>query len=391
VAAADWRLVFLVNLPIGIAAVLLSRRLIVESRAAERRRMPDLLGALLFALAVGALVLAIVKGQDWGWTSAAVMSSFGVAIVLGALFAQRCTWHRSPIVDLPLLRNRSLTAANLMTVIAAAGYYGYTLSNVLFLTYVWHYSALKAGLALTPGPIVAAAVAGPSSKLVLRVGHRPVLVAGGLIWGGAVLWFVARVGVAPAFLSEWLPGIVLLGIGAGILFPNLTSAAVAAAPEHSFATATGLNSVARQVGAAFGVALVVAIIGTPSPLQALNAFRDAWSFGSACLFAAGLGCLLVGRLSVGSTPSLGAAARMVFQRSAPEPVVAQPPRARRAIKVVGELPLTRAESSAEFFARVPLFRGLEAALRDALAARTETVHVAAGQWLFRQGDAGDAM
>src|SRR5436190_9829398 len=126
------------------------------------------------------------------------MCSFGAAIVLGAVFARRCTWHRSPIVDLRLLRNRSLTAANGMTVIAAAGYYGYTLSNVLFLTYVWHYSALKAGLALTPGPFVAAAVAGPSSKLVLRVGHRPVLVAGGLIWGTAVLWFVERVGVAPA-------------------------------------------------------------------------------------------------------------------------------------------------------------------------------------------------
>ena len=391
VAAAGWRLVFLVNLPIGVAAVVFARRFVVESRAAERRRMPDLFGALLFAVAVGALVLAIVKGQDWGWTSAAVISSFVVAITLGGLFVRRCTRHRSPIVDLRLFRIRSVTAANGMTVIAAAGYYGYTLSNVLFLTYVWHYSALKAGLALTPGPFVAAAVAGPSSKLVLRVGHRPVLVAGGLIWGAAVLWFVERVGLAPAFLRQWLPGIVLLGIGAGILFPNLTSAAVAAAPEQSFATATGVNSVARQVGAAVGIAVVVAIIGMPSSLDVLNAFRDAWSFGSACLFAAGIGCLLVGRLSTGSTPSLGAAARMVFQSSSTEPVVATPPRARRAITVAGQAPLTRAESSAEFFARVPLFSGLEPDLRDELAARTETVHLAAGQWLFRQGDSGDAM
>ena len=391
VAAAGWRLVFLVNLPIGVAAVVFARRFVVESRAAERRRMPDLFGALLFAVAVGALVLAIVKGQDWGWTSAAVIGSFVVAITLGGLFVRRCTRHRSPIVDLRLFRIRSVTAANGVTVIAAAGYYGYTLSNVLFLTYVWHYSALKAGLALTPGPFVAAAVAGPSSKLVLRVGHRPVLVAGGLIWGTAVLWFVERVGLAPAFLSQWLPGIVLLGIGAGILFPNLTSAAVAAAPEQSFATATGVNSVARQVGAAVGIAIVVAIIGMPSSLDVLNAFHNAWSFGSACLFAAGLGCLLVGRLSTGSTPSLGAAARMVFQSSSTEPVAATPARARRAITVAGQAPLTRAESSAEFFARVPLFSGLEPELRDELAARTETVHLAAGHWLFRQGDSGDAM
>ena len=112
-----------------------------------------------------------------------------------------------------------------MTIIAAAGFYGYTLTNVLFLTGVWRYSALQAGLALTPGPFVAAAVAGPTSRLAQRIGHRPVLVAGGLIWGGAVLWFVERVGVQPDFLGEWLPGIVLLGIGAGTLFPNLSGVA----------------------------------------------------------------------------------------------------------------------------------------------------------------------
>jgi EmrB/QacA subfamily drug resistance transporter len=391
VALADWRLVFIVNLPIGIAAVVLSRRLLVESRAAERRRLPDLLGALTFALAVGALVLAIVKGQDWGWASAQVIGALLVAIVLGAVFARRCMWHRSPIVDLRLLRIRSLSAANGMTTVAAAGYYGYTLANVLFLTYVWHYSVLKAGLSLTPGPFVAAAVAGPTSKLVLRIGHRPVLVAGGLIWGSAVLWFVERVGASPAFLSEWLPGMVLLGMGAGTLFPNLTSAAVAAAPEERFATATGMNSVARQVGAAFGVALVVAIIGTPSPSQVMTAFDNAWTFGSLCLFAAGIGCLLVGRVSFAASPSLGAAARTVLLSSDAQPAVSHSPRARRAISALQQAPPTRAETPDEFFARVPLFGEVEPALRSELAKRTETVHVAAGHWLFRQGDAADAM
>ena len=77
-----------------------------------------------------------------------------------------------------------------------------------------------------------------------------------------------------------------------------------------FATATGLNSVSRQVGAALGVALVVAIIGTPSPLHALAAFDDAWTFGAACMFVAGIGCLLVGRV-VTEAPALGEAARLV--------------------------------------------------------------------------------
>lgn len=394
VAADNWRLVFLVNLPIGGAAIVLARRQLVESRAPGRRQLPDLPGAALFGIAVAALVLGVVKGQEWGWGSPRIIGSFAVAVVLGAVFVRRCTWHRSPIVDLTLLRIRTFSAANGMTIIAAAGFYGYTLTNVLFLTGVWRYSVLQAGLALTPGPFVAAAVAGPTSRLVQRIGHRPVLVAGGLIWGGAVMWFVEEVGTAPDFLGEWLPGILMLGVGAGTLFPNLSGAAVAAAPGESFATATGLNSVARQLGAALGVALVIAIIGTPSPLQAHAAFDHAWTFGAVCLFVAGIGCLLVGRLQSEPSPTLGDAARVVLRRAPPDGSGAAPdltpPRARRAITVDESAP-ARAESIADFLANVPLFAGLEPSLREALAQRTRTIRLRAGEWLFREHAAGDAM
>ncbi len=81
---------FLVNLPIGVAAVVLARRRLVESRTPGRRRMPDLLGALLFALAIAALVLGVVKGQEWGWGSARIVGSFAAAVALGAVFVWRC-------------------------------------------------------------------------------------------------------------------------------------------------------------------------------------------------------------------------------------------------------------------------------------------------------------
>jgi NTE family protein len=393
VAADDWRLVFLVNLPIGAAAIVLARRQLLESRTPGRRRLPDLLGALALALAVAALVLGVVKGQEWGWGSGRIIGSFVVAAGLGAVFAWRCTWHRSPLIDLGLLRMRTFTAANAMTVVASAGFYGYTLCNVLFLTGVWRYSVLDAGLALTPGPFVAAAVAGPTSRMVQRVGHRPVLVAGGLIWGGGVLWLIERVGTRPEFLSQWLPGIVLLGIGAGTLFPNLSGAAVAAAPGETFATATGLNSVARQVGAALGVAVVIAIIGTPTPRTAHAAFDHAWSFGAACLIAAGLGCLFVGRVAVERAPALGEAARLLLRKQAPEIVPAAPaPRARRAIALnPAAAGSPHAWSLADFLGQVPLFADLERSLRDAVAARMSAVRIGAGEWLFREGDPGDAM
>jgi NTE family protein len=393
VAAANWRLVFLVNLPIGLTAAILARRRLIESRTPGRREMPDLLGALLFAIAIGALVLGVVKGQDWGWEDPRIIVAFATAVCAGLVVVWRCTWHRSPIIELTLLRIRTFSAANGMTVVGAAGFYGYTLANVLFLTGVWGYSVLRAGLALTIGPLVAVAIAGPASRLVERVGHRPVLVAGGVIWSFGLVWFVQRVGTTPKFVAEWLPGMVILGIGAGTLFPNLSGAAVASAPGQSFATATGLNSVARQVGAALGVALIVAIIGTPTPLTALAAFQHAWTFGATCLLVSGLGCVLVGKVDSEKAPGLSEAARVVLSarrdRLAVRPV---PPRAPRAITVEGtQSKATRPESPTDFLARVPIFSGVDPDLREQLGLKSYTRRVPAGHWLFREGDGADAM
>jgi NTE family protein len=393
VAAAGWRLVFLVNIPVGVTAVLLARRRLVESRAPGRRRVPDLPGSLLFAVAIAALVLGVVKGQEWGWGSTRIIACFTVALAAGAIVTWRCMWHRSPVLDLSLLKIRTVSVTNAMTVVGAAGFYGYTLSNVLFLTGLWRYSVLQAGLALTVGPVVAVVVAGPTSRLVQRIGPRPVLVAGGLLWGGAVMWFVERVGTTPDFAREWLPGMVLLGIGAGTLFPNLSGAAVATAPGNSFATATGMNSVARQIGAALGVAIVVAIIGIPTPATAHTAFQHAWMFGAVCLFVAGLGGLLVGRVKVDHAPALGDTARTLPAKTEPpKTVYPARPRPRRMIAPdIGEPTALRGELAAGFLARTPLFSDIDPELHEQLAAKSRPRHLAAGQWLLREHEPADAM
>jgi NTE family protein len=397
VTAASWRLVFLVNVPIGVVAVLLGRRRLVESRAPGQRRIPDLPGTLLFAVAIGALVLGVVKGQDWGWGSARVIGCLAAALALGAAIVRRCRRHRWPVLDLSLLRIRTVSVANAMMIIGAAGFYGYTLSNVLFLTGVWRYSVLQAGLALTAGPVVAVVVAGPASRLAQRIGPRPVLVAGGLLWGGAVLWFVERVGTRPDLAGQWLPGMVLLGIGAGTLFPVLSGTAVAAAPGASFATATGMNSIARQVGAALGVAVVVAIIGTPTPATAHTAFQHAWTFGAICLFTAGLGCLLVARLKTAEAPvpasAPGDTARAVLAGTEPPRASRSPrPRPRRMVALdTGDAAVPRPELAAEFLARTPLFSGVDPELVGQLAAKSCTRHLATGKWLFRERDPAHEM
>jgi EmrB/QacA subfamily drug resistance transporter len=393
IAASDWRLVFLINIPVGVVAVVLARRKLIESRTPGRRRMPDLVASLLFAIAVAALVLGVVKGQEWGWSSPRIIASFAVAVVLVGLVVWRCTWHRAPMIDLPLLRNRTFSVANTATIVTGAGLYGYSLANVLFLTGVWHYSVLKAGLALTPGPFAAAAAAELSSAVVQRIGHRAVLIVGGLIWGGGLVWLIERATVTPQYVSVFLPGVLLLGVGTGMFFPNLTGAAVASAPGESYGGATGLNSVGRQVGGALGVALVVAIIGTPSPLQALRAFQDAWTFGAVCLFAAAIGSLLIGPVIADKAPSLSEATRYILRHGTGDDAVADRPRSRRALVLdpAAAAASAHGQSISEFLAEVPLFVGLEPGLRELLAARTTQIRVAAGEWLFHQGEPGDAM
>src|SRR5215207_8793691 len=296
VQAGGWRLAFLVNLPLGIAALLAGRRVLLESRAPGRRTTPDLTGAGLSGIAIALATLAIVQGEDWGWTSPGVLAAFGVAVAFVALVVWRCTWHRSPVLDLELLRIRSLSVANVLTVVGAAGFYAYVLNNVLFLTTVWKYSVLEAGLALTPGPFIAAAVARPASKLAARIGYRPVLVVGAVLWAGALVAMRERLGAEPAFVREWLPMMVLLGLGAGLTFPLLSAAGVASAPGGRFATATALNSVSRQLGAVLGVALLVVVVGTPGPAEALAAFDRGWTFAAACLAVIAVGALLLGRV-----------------------------------------------------------------------------------------------
>ena len=149
ITASSWRLVFLVNIPIGLVALVLAGRVLIESRAPGRRRVPDLLGGLVLALAIASLVLAVVKGQEWGWTSARVARIVrSRRSCSAAYFVLRSSRHRTPVVDLSLLRIRSFALSNGVTVVMASGFYAYTLCNVLFLTSVWRYSILTAGLAL---------------------------------------------------------------------------------------------------------------------------------------------------------------------------------------------------------------------------------------------------
>lgn len=295
VELADWRLIFLVNVPLGLVALLAGRRVLDESRDETATDLPDLGGSALAAGALGLLALGIVEGGNWGWTSAAVLGSFAGAAALMGWVAVRCARHPRPIVDPALMRIASFRRANIGTLLFAAAFFSTILGNILFLTSVWGYSVLDAGLATVPGPLLSAIVAGPAGRLADRFGHRAVIVPGTLVYAAGLL-VLRSAGAEPDYVGTWLPGMALAGIGIGLAFPTLGAAAVQEIPPARFGAASAVAGAFRQIGAVLGTALLVAIVGEPSTVAgALAAADDAYLFGIAGGLLSGLVALTLGR------------------------------------------------------------------------------------------------
>ena len=290
VELADWRLVFLVNLPLGAAIVLAGRSHLPRPRIADSR-LPDLPGALMLALGLAAVTLGIVEGNDWGWASAATLGCFAAtAILLGGVVARSLN-HPRPIVEPALFAHRSFRAGNLGSLLFAAAFFSLILGNVLFLTSIWGYTVFQAGLATLPGPALSTIVAGPAGRLADRFGHRAVIVPGTLFFAAGVM-VLRSAGAEPDWLGLWLPGACLTGIGIGLAFPTLGSAAVRDVPDDRFATASAVNAAFRQVGAVLGTALLVAIVGEPASLtESLGAAHNAYLFAVIAALASGAAVL----------------------------------------------------------------------------------------------------
>jgi NTE family protein len=294
VELSDWRLVFLVNLPLGAAILLAGRSRLPVPKILDSR-LPDLPGAALLALGLAVLTLGIVEGNDWGWASAATLACFAVAALLLVAVVVRSRTHPRPIVEPELFSHRSFALGNLGTILFAAAFFSLILGNVLFLTQIWGYTVLAAGAATLPGPAMSTVVAGPAGRLADRFGHRAVIVPGTIVFAVGV-WVLRSAGAEPDWLGLWLPGALLTGIGIGLAFPTLGAAAVRDVPVDRFATASAVNAAFRQVGAVLGTAILVAIVGDPASLAAaLSASDSGYLFAVVAALASGAAALALRR------------------------------------------------------------------------------------------------
>jgi EmrB/QacA subfamily drug resistance transporter len=294
----DWRWVFLVNIPAGLAVLFVGPRVLPNIPVGRYTGRPDLFGATIFAVAIGALALGLVKSPDWGWTSLRVMSALALSVVLLLAFVQHSSHHPAPTLPLPLLKAGAFGPASLANLLFAVPFGAMLLSAVLWCQDLWHWTALRTGLAIAPGPLMVPLCAVGAGPLARRIGAAPVAVAGNLVFAAGVGWWIHAMGTEPAYVAGMLPGIVLVGMGVGLTMPTLVSAAVEALPSESFSTGSGVVGMARQLGSVLGIAVLVAILGDGG---GVGAFARGWWFIIIATCVTVCGCLFVGRGSANVT------------------------------------------------------------------------------------------
>ncbi|MFJ3880387.1 DHA2 family efflux MFS transporter permease subunit [Streptomyces sp. NPDC090077] len=280
-----WPSVFLVNVPLGAALLALSLWVLPRIRVGASE-VPDVLGTVALLLGVGGLVAALTQGSAWGWGSAPFLGVLAGGAVLLAVALVRSARHRTPVLELTLLRTRKFAVANGSFMLFGAAMYCWLLASPLFAAQIWHYTPLQAGLALSPGALVSV-VASVLAGRMPRRHQRTVVVVGTLLFAVQCGIWAVGLRAEPDFALVWLPANVIGGIGVGAVMTTLSATAAGALPPQRFAAGAGMVVTSRQVGAALGTgafAAMIAALGGPG----VGAFRTVFAVCTVLAVLAGL-------------------------------------------------------------------------------------------------------
>jgi len=299
-----WRWVFFVNPPVCVMVAAGALALLARDRGGRTSRTAfDSQGAVLVTAGMLLLVYGLVRAPMAGWGSLqTILTLTGSAILLIA-FAANEFRSRYPLVPLAILRVKGLVAADLTQLIAFTGFFSMFFYATLYMQEILHYSPLKAGAAYLPITAGFAVAGGMASQLVTRIGTRPVAVAGCLI-AGAGIYYVSRVPLHGSYVSDLLPGFVVMSLGAGSVFVSVAAAANAGVPSDKAGLAAGLLNSSQQIGSALGLAILSAVAITrtshliaahASPLVAADAgYHRALLVGGILMAAAAMLALRIG-------------------------------------------------------------------------------------------------
>jgi EmrB/QacA subfamily drug resistance transporter len=265
--AINWHWIFFVNLPIGVATGILAIRLLPDDRGIGLEKGADAPGALLLVASLMLAVYTIVEAGHFGWGSAHTLGFGAVAVALLGAFVARQATAANPLVPLRVFRNRTVTVANVMQVLMVAGMFGMFFLGALYLQRVLRYDAIEVGLAFLPVAVgIAALSLRAAAGLMMRFGAKPTLLAGLALVAAGLLVF-HRAPIDAGYATDLLPAMVLLGVGAGLVFPALMTLAMSAATPEDSGLASGLVNTTQQVGGALGLAVLATLATTATGTQ----------------------------------------------------------------------------------------------------------------------------
>ena len=266
----NWRWLFFINVPFCIFTLLIGRTLLHESKDPNATKNVDLVGTAFGFPGVALVTLAITQSTEWGYFDNRTIGSFILGFALLALFVQRCRTVSNPLLDLKLFKLPFVVAANISGLFFSIGFLGMWLLNTQWIQVIWGYSPARSGLATAPGPIMAAIFAAPMGRLAVRWGHAKVLMVGSVLMSVGTFLLTVTMTPTPDYVRDYLPLMIMTGIGVGCSMSTLSSAANAFLPPAKFAMGSALNTTARQVGSALGAALA-ASLATPAIKNAIQA------------------------------------------------------------------------------------------------------------------------
>jgi len=254
-----WRWVLFVNLPVCALVLIGVLRLVDDERPPSAALSNfDARGALLATGGMLLLVYALVDAPRVGWETARTIGELGTALGLLAIFVLNEQRRRDPLMPLSIFRIKGLAAANATQLIAIAGFYTMFFFVTLYMQNVLGYSQIQAGSAYLPVTVGVGLSAGICSQLAVRTGTRPIIVGGSLIAAGAV-YYLSRIPVHGAYVSDLLPGLVVMSLGLGAVFVGVQTAANAGVPPDKAGLAAALISTSQQLGPALGLAIFSAV------------------------------------------------------------------------------------------------------------------------------------
>ncbi len=266
----NWRWILFINVPIGIAAALATRRFVAEGRNPDRTRNFDLTGAVTATVGLSLLVLGVVRTAETGWGSASTLALIGSGIVLLLVFLGiEGRLAKAPLMPLRIYSSRTLSAANVVVLLVGGATFGMWFFVSLYLQQVLGYSPIKAGLSFLPMTLCIVAGSTLASRAVIRIGAKPLLVAGMVTMTAGLLLFT-QISAHGSYLGDMLAPSLLVAIGIGLSFVPATICAVAGVRPQEAGLASGLVNTSRLVGGALGLAILAALAAARTKSDVLH-------------------------------------------------------------------------------------------------------------------------